>query len=83
VVFYKEIVVICLLNVWYLQRNNCYCSVSWMCGIYKEITVIAVSRMCGIFQRNNCYCSVSRMCGVYKEITVIALSPECVVCTKK
>jgi hypothetical protein len=39
-----------------------------MCGIYKEIAVIAQSPECVVF---------------YKEITVIALSPECVVFTKK
>jgi hypothetical protein len=33
-----------------------------MCGIYKEIAVIAQSPECVVF---------------YKEITVIALSPEC------
>jgi hypothetical protein len=39
-----------------------------MCGIYKEIAVIAQSPECVVF---------------YKEIAVIALSPECVVFTKK
>jgi hypothetical protein len=34
-----------------LQRNNCYCSVSRMCGVYKEITVTALSPECVVFTK--------------------------------
>jgi secreted trypsin-like serine protease len=47
----RAVTVINLLNVWYLQRNSCHCSVSWMCGIYKEIAVIAQSPECVVFTK--------------------------------